>query len=305
MLRVALLGTGGMMPLPNRKLTSMVANSNGSSILVDCGEGTQVALKMLGWGIKNIDVICITHFHPDHLLGLPGLLSTMGNSNRIEPVTIIGPFGLTKVMSALNVLIPNLPYEINLIEMCDNGIRNVKFKDLFLSAFKLEHSIECFGYQIQVKRSRKFLKEKAQELNIPVKYWSKLQKGDTVVVDGKTILPNMVLGNKRKGLKICYCTDTRPTKEIENFAKNSDLLICEGMYGEDSYIEKAILYKHMLFSEACKIAKNANVNELWLTHFSPSLINPGDFLDDAKKIFQNTKIGEELMTKEFKFNRDK
>lgn len=289
------------MPLPNRYLTSMVASCNGSMILVDCGEGTQILLKKLKWGLKAIDIICFTHYHADHIAGLPGLLSTIGNSGRTEPLTLIGPKGLEDIVKGLTVITPELPYELNLIELSEEGLKEYKHKDYVIKSVAVEHSLDCMAYSLEVVRGRKFDRNRAEEQNIPMKYWNKLQKGEVVEEENLTFTPDMVLSEERKGLKVCYCTDSRPVSQLVDFIKDADLFICEGMYGDDSYIEKAEETKHMLFSEAAGIAKDGKVKELWLTHFSPSLENPEEFLDTAKSIFDNSAIGKELMIKEIKF----
>jgi len=138
-----------------------------------------------------------------------------------------------------------------------------------------------------VDRIGKFDVEKAMALDIPRNYWSHLQKGETLEIDGKTYTPDMVLGADRKGLKLTYCTDTRPTESLVRYATASDLLICEGMYGEPDKLAKAKEYKHMTMYEAAKVAKDAQVKELWLTHYSPSLTWPEEFLPEVKKIFGN------------------
>lgn len=303
MVKVSLLGNGGMMPLPNRYLSSLIVNCRGSMLLIDCGEGTQVQLKKLKWGLKAIDVICITHFHADHVAGLPGLLSTIGNSNRTEPLTIIGPRGLEKVVEGLTVITPELPYELNLIELKEEGLMDFKYKDYLLNAITVEHSIDCMAYSIDIIRNRKFDKSKAEENNIPKIFWNRLQKGERVIEKDIIYTPDMVLGEERKGMKISFCTDSRPTSKLINFVRDSDLFICEGMYGDDSYLKKAQENKHMVFSECAYLAKEGNVKELWLTHFSPLLQNPEEFLDLTRIVFENTKIGEELMVRELVFEK--
>lgn len=303
MLRVCLLAAGGMMPLPERFLTSLVTSYRGSMILIDCGEGTQILLKKLKWGFKAIDVICLTHFHADHVSGLPGLLSTIGNSQRTEELTIIGPKGLTEVLNGLTVIVPNLPFKLNAIEVEENHTIKYDHKDYVISLLPVEHSMECMAYSIEAKRAKKFNKEKAEALQIPKAFWNRLQKEEEIFYDNKIYTPEMVLGEDRKGLKVSYCTDSRPTRELIEFIKESDLFIGEGMYGEDSFVEKARLNGHMLFSECATLAKEGKVKELWLTHFSPMLINPEDFLTNATDIFQNTKLGQELFIKEFVFDK--
>ncbi|MCR5723197.1 MAG: MBL fold metallo-hydrolase, partial [Lachnospiraceae bacterium] len=205
MLEVALLGTGGMMPLPNRYLTSLMARYNGSNILIDCGEGTQVALKKKGWSPKPIDVMCFTHYHADHISGLPGMLLTMGNAERTEPLVMIGPKGLTKVVPALRMIAPELPFDISLIEIQDL-FQTFEFDGFRIEAFRVNHNVICYGYNIVVERQPKFDPERAKALNIPLKLWSVLQRGETCEADGVTYTPDMVLGGARKGLKLTYCT---------------------------------------------------------------------------------------------------
>ena len=300
MLDVCLLGSGGMMPLPYRWLTSLMARFNGSSLLIDCGEGTQVAIKEKGWSFKPIDVICFTHYHGDHISGLPGLLLTMGNADRTEALTLIGPKGLERVVNALRIIAPELPFEIKFIEITQpeetfeiNGYR--------LKAFRVNHNVTCYGYTLEIDRAGKFDLERALAQEIPKPFWKHLQKGETIEDNGRIYTPDMVLGAPRKGIKLTYCTDTRPTKSIVENAVGSDLFICEGMYGEKEKDAKAVEYKHMTFYEAAKLAKEAEVKEMWLTHYSPSLTRPEEYMDDVRAIFPHAKAGKDGMSVELDF----
>ncbi|WP_026504150.1 ribonuclease Z [Butyrivibrio sp. NC3005] len=291
MIDVCLLGTGGMMPLPYRYLTSLMLRYNGKSILVDCGEATQIAMKKVGWSPNPIDIICFTHYHADHISGLPGMLLTMGNAERQEPLTLMGPRGLEKVVNSLRIIAPELPFEIKFKEFGSplERIEPDNMPGFSIDAFKVNHNVTCYGYSFKLSRAGKFSVERAKENNIPVSYWSRLQKGETIVTeDGKVFTSDMVLGKPREGIHLTYTTDTRPTESILENAKNSNLFICEGMYGEDEKLPKAKEHKHMLFSEAATLALKANVKELWLTHYSPALMNPKDFLPKAKSIFPQT-----------------
>ncbi len=306
MIDVCLLGSGGMMPLPYRWLTSLMVRYNGSSLLIDCGEGTQIAIKEKGWSFKPIDVICFTHYHGDHISGLPGLLLTMGNADRKEPLTLIGPKGLERVVNALRVIAPELPFPIIYREI--NGPEEVfELNGYRLKAFKVNHNVTCYGYTLELDRAGKFQLEKAMVMDIPKMYWSRLQKGETIVDEeqGKTYLPEMVMGAPRKGIKLTYCTDTRPTQSIVDNAMYSDLFICEGMYGEKDKEAKAREYKHMTFYEAAKLAKNAQVKEMWLTHYSPSLTRPEEYMDDVRKIFPAAKAGKDKKSVELDFEEEK
>lgn len=289
MLDVCLLGTGGMMPLPNRWLTACYTRYNGSALLIDCGEGTQIALRQAGWSCHDIDVICFTHFHGDHISGLPGMLLSMGNADRTEPVTLIGPKGLENVVAKLRVIAPELPFELKFIEL-ENQEEIIEINGYILKAYKASHNITCYGYSQIIRRAGKFIPEKAKENDVPMKLWSRLQKGEIIELEEKTYTPDMILGPERKGIKFSYCTDSRPVNSITDAVRDSDLFICEGMYGEPGMEAKAKEHRHMTFTEAATIANNAQVKELWLTHFSPSLVRPKDYVGRAREIFRNTKV---------------
>jgi ribonuclease Z len=303
MLDICLLGCGGMMPLPGRWLTSLMTRYNGSSLLIDCGEGTQVAIKEKGWSFKPIDTICFTHYHGDHISGLPGLLLTMGNAERTEPLTLIGPKGLERVVNALRVIAPELPFPLKFQEIQgpeqtfeQNGYR--------IRAFRVNHNVLCYGYTIEIDRAGRFDVERAKAAEVPMKLWSRLQKGECIEQDGRLYHPEDVLGPARKGLKVTYCTDTRPVDAIWQHAQGSDLFICEGMYGEPDKAQKAIGYKHMTFAEAAVLAKRAEPKELWLTHYSPSLVRPEDYIDEVRKVFPAAYAGKDGKSKELMFEEE-
>ena len=291
------------MPLPYRWLTSLMMRYNGKSILIDCGEGTQIAMKEKGWSPKPIDIICFTHYHADHVSGLPGMLLTMGNAERTEPLLLIGPKGLNKVVTALRVIAPELPFPIQCMEITANT-QTFSFDGFRIEAFKVNHNVLCYGYSLSIDRGGRFNREKAVADGIPMQLWSRLQKGETVEQDGTIYTPDMVLGEARKGLKVTYCTDTRPTDMITEHARGSDLLILEGMYGEPDKLSKAKEYKHMTMYEAAKIARQAEVPQLWLTHYSPSLLRPEEFMGEVKKIFPNTIAAKDGRTVELKFSEE-
>lgn len=288
------------MPLSYRWLTSLMMRYNGSSILIDCGEGTQIAMSKKGWSPKPIDIICFTHYHADHISGIVGLLLAMGNADRTEPVTMIGPKGLQRVITSLRVIAPELPFEIRFIEISD--LEQVfDFGDFRIKAFRANHNIVCYGYSLEIDRVGKFDVERAKALNVPVSYWGRLQNGEEIEHDGKLLTPDMVLGPDRKGIKVTYCTDSRPTDMIVKNAEGSDLFVCEGMYGEDGMEQKAKEHKHMTFYEAADMAKRAGVSELWLTHYSPSLNYPKEYEAKAQEIFKETYTCKDGKSKELNF----
>lgn len=303
MLEVCLLGTGGMMPLPYRWLTAMMARYNGSCILIDCGEGTQIALKEKGWSPNPIDVMCFTHFHADHISGLPGMLLTMGNAERTQPLTIIGPKGIRQVAESLRSIARELPFEIEYIEI-EGKEQSFTMNGYRINAFKVNHNIACYGYSIEIDRAGKFDPRKAAENNIEMQYWNRLQKGETIEADGRVLTQDMILGPARKGLKVTYCTDTRPCESIVSNAADSDLLILEGMYGEPDMLEKAKEHKHMTFYEAAEIAAKAQVKEMWLTHYSPSLPKPAVYLPQVQQIFPNTVAAKDGRTVDLMFEEE-
>ena len=268
MVDLCFLGTLGNIPLPNRHLAALMVAYNGRKILVDCGEGTQVAIREGGLGFKNIDCICITHVHGDHIIGL---------------------LGLKKVVDGLNIINPYLPYELEVVEVATEEI--VLSDEIIISSLELEHSTNCVGYSFYFKRRRKFDREKAEGNNVPKILWSKLQKNEEEIeYEGNIYTKEMVLGDERRGIKLSYITDTRPIKEIPKFIKDSDLFICEGNYGDDNDLDKALKNKHMTFRESATLAKLGECMELKITHFSPSLQNPEDFIHNAKEVFENSSI---------------
>lgn len=303
MLDICLLGTGGMLPLPDRHLTAMLARYNGRKLLIDCGEGTQVTMRLLGWGYKTLDIICFTHYHGDHVTGLPGLLLTLNNTGRTEPLTLIGPPGLRKVVEGLTVVSRDVGFELKFLELSYEK-QSLQVGDFYITALPVPHNVKCFAYTIENHRLPKFLVEKARENNVPQRIWKALQQGNSVEFEGKMYTPDMVLGEKRKGIKVSYSTDCRPTHELQEMVQGSDLLICEGMYTDDSYLSQVKKHKHMLASEAATLAKNANVKQLWLTHFSPALPTEYINVSESKKIFENTIAGTDRMTTTIEFEEN-
>lgn len=290
MIDVCLLGTGGTMPLKSRWLSSALVRHNGKCVLFDCGEGTQIALKCANFTFKPIDVICLTHFHADHVSGLPGMLLSMGNEGRQQPVLIIGPKGARKVVSSLCTIAPGLTFDVEVAELtCPD--ETFYFNGFTITAFKVNHAVNCYGYRIDVARAGKFDVEKAKANNVPLSVWSQLQKEESAKYNGKTYTSDMVLGEKRKGIRFVYSTDTRPTESLYENCKEANLAILEGMYGADEKESHAKIKMHMTFAEAAEIAAKSGAQELWLTHYSPSMPNPQDYISEAQNIFPQTQLG--------------
>ena len=290
MLDITLLGTGGMMPLPRRWVTSLLVRYNGASLLVDCGEGTQIALREKGWSFKPVNTILLTHFHADHIAGLPGFFLTMGNSDRTEPVTVIGPRGLSRIMTAVRTIAPELPFEVNFIEI-DGNEQTFLIDGMEITAFRVQHNIVCYAYEISVRRKGRFDAARAKAQEIPLRFWNPLQRGETIEDGARIYTPEMVLGEERKGLKVVYATDTRPVPAITEHALNADLP------GMD---KKAREHRHMTMQEAAQIGKDAQPVNMWLTHYSPSLVRPDQYMSSVHAIYPNViaaKDGQEITLK--------
>ncbi len=290
MTEVCLPGTGGMVPLPDRWLTCCWIEQQGCAVLIDCGEGTQIALKEADCRLSRLDTLLITHFHADHIAGLPGLLLTLGNSGKTSPLTIIGPEGLNSIVTSLTCIAPALPFPLEILEKDSSHGGEWHINNIKISWLPLNHRIPCFGYSVLYSRKPIFNPQKAAVLGIPKTLYKTLHDGNSVMYNGQLIKPETVLDGQRAPIKICYSTDTLPIEALVEFASGADLLISEGMYGKEEMRRKMTDKMHMLFSDSAKIAKQADVGLLWLTHFSPALTNPDEQLDSARQIFGNTVV---------------
>ena len=294
MVDLTLLGCGGNMPMPNRNLSSLFVSYKGKSILFDCGEGTQIAMRKYGTGFKDLDLILITHLHGDHVFGLPGLLSSMGNCGKTEPLYIYGPKGIRNFVKMSLDMVGKLPFEVVTSESDYQTFRLWKhpiFREIEISVHRVDHSVQCYAYQLNFTRLSEFSVEKAKANNVPMKIWNVLQKEGSTIFDGKYYTYEMVMGKERKGIKLTYLTDARYSESLANVAMNSDLLICESMYGAPEDAEKAEKNKHMLFAESATIASEGRVKRLVLTHFSPSMEKPEEYIENARNVFENVELG--------------
>lgn len=281
MIDVCLLGTGGMMPLPQRHLTALLMRFKGHSILVDCGEGSQVAIRKYAWSMHSIDMICFTHLHGDHVAGISGLLSSMTTEGRKEPVTIIGPKYVMPVISQICAVV-GVSFDVKFEEITEGA--EYELDGLKIRPFPVDHNVLCYGYRFDLGRLPKFLPERAKDLGLPNYLWGPLQRGEEVTYKGKTFYPDQVTGGERDGISLVYSTDTRPCKTLEEAAQDVDLLVTEGIYGDPDKQESAVEKKHMTSQEAAHLAKRAGAKEVWLTHYSPSFQNQKDYADAIKKI---------------------
>ena len=289
MLEVALLGTGGMMPLPGRWLASAMIRADGRVVLIDCGEGTQIAIRQHGFGFHDIDAILLTHYHADHTGGLVGVLLAMALADRETPVVVAGPPGLRRLLEAVTVFAGRLPFEVTAVELQEGATFDVG--PLRVSCQLGDHWSPCLAYRLDLPRARRFLPERARELGIPVEQWRTLQAGESVQQGSRVFSPEDVLGPLRRGLSVAYVTDTRPTERLPAFLNDVDLLICEGTFADPAHAERAVERKHMLFREAGALAAAAGARRLWLTHFSPSLPDPERWVEEVRREFPAVTIG--------------
>ena len=292
-----------MLPLPERHLTSLMVRHGGKSLLIDCGEGTQVAMRRRKWSPAHIDAILLTHCHADHVAGLPGLLLSMGNAGHTEPLTLMGPPGTADVAAAVRTLAPEIPFELRCHEF-EEAECALDLAGLRVEAFRVLHSVPCYGYSVVLPRAGRFLPEKARALGIPQAMWGQLQRGEAIGHAGETVTPDRVLGAPRRGIRVTYCTDTRPVPAIEKHAADADLLILEGIYGDPAKGEKAREKLHMTMQEAASIAARAGVPELWLTHYSPAMTDPQEYIEDVRAIVPGAVAAQDGQTKELRFAKN-
>ncbi len=292
-LDLALVGTSGTMPLPGRWLASALIRWDGHLILFDCGEGTQISLRALGWGMGAIDLVLISHLHGDHVGGLAGLLQSLGHGGRATPVDVVGPPGLAETVRQLCVVAQHLPFDVRCHEL--PGSASFAFGQLRCSAQPAQHSVPCLAYRFDLPRQPRFQPERARGLNVPVQQWSALQRGETVTVAERTVTPQQVLGPPRPGLAVGLVTDTRPTPALATFLRGVDLLLCEGMYGDSAQQPRAEQRGHMTFAEAAGLARDAGARQLVLSHFSPSLADPDAYLAQATAAFPATVVGHDYL----------
>jgi len=267
----------------------------GEQLLFDCGEGTQRQMIKAGIGLRKRLKIFITHMHADHVLGLAGILMTLSLTGRQDPLEIYGPPGLELFMECLKKLFNFSPtFDLVIHEVSNGTIYHGR--GFRIEAFEVKHTTKSYGYAlIEDPRPGKFNPKKAEELGVPRgPLWKALQEGKPVVINGRVIKPEDVMGSPRKGLKIVYTGDTAPTQTIVKISKDADLLIHEATF-DDSLEDLANEELHSTASQAAKTALEAGVKKLILTHISPRYEDPNILLIQAKRIFENTLIAEDLM----------
>jgi ribonuclease Z len=279
-----------MVPLPDRWLSSVLVRYQGSLILFDCGEGTQISWRRYHWGFRRLDAICLSHLHADHVAGLPGLLHTVANAGRVEPLVVYGPVGTGEAVDGLRVIARRLPFEVQVRELSDG--------DQFALADELRgtvrvglHRVPVLGYRLDLDREPAFDRDRAIAMDVPRVEWSRLQAGESVTIDGRTILADEVRGVPRQGVSFAFVTDTRPTDALAELLRDADFVVCEATYGDDEDQPKAELHRHMTVREAATLAARAGVGTLWLTHFGAGMTDPEAYAETARSVFPGAVMG--------------
>ena len=297
MLTITLLGTAATMPLPDRALTTAVAECGGHSLLFDCGEGTQTAARRAGVNLMRMDAVCLTHYHGDHIFGLPGLLQTLGAQGRTRPLALLGPEGLPEIWRAVCALTGPLPYAVR-PQVCRAGTPVAL--DAFsagwpagaqLMPIATQHRVKSLGYRLDLPRAGRFVPEKARALGVPVQQWKLLQKGQPVALDGRMVQPTEVLGAPRKGLRFVFSGDTAACPALEQAAQDADLLLCDATYALPEQEPQARQWGHSTFGQSAALAAKAGAKRLWLVHYSPMITDPEAELPRAQSIFPAAECG--------------
>jgi len=286
MIDIAFLGTGAMMPTAKRWLSSALMRIDSQLILLDCGEGTQIPWRSLGWGFKRLSLICFSHWHADHIAGLPGILHALAVADRTEPLTIIGPKGTRNIVTNLRELAPVLPYDVVCADLADG--QHWQQGNVGIDVCAGNHQVPVLVYRFSIARRPAFQVDIAEERGVPREAWSRLADG--VDVDGWQA--GEFQGPPRRGLSVGFMTDTRPTQAALTLLQGVDLLISEGTYGDDADEANAIQNKHLTFREAATFASEAGVQRLVLTHFSPKMETPEQYLPNAQSAFPATELAD-------------
>jgi ribonuclease Z len=293
------LGCGGMMPLPYRHLTSVLLRRDGDLFLFDGGEGTQVSLRRLNLKWKKINAIFVSHTHADHVTGLPGILMLSSQVDRTEPLYIFGPPKIAEyIETSRKVLDMYINYPVIVKEITAPCV--VYGGDgFYVRAFPLEHTKTCVGYTLEeLDRPGEFNPDQALALQVPRgPLWGKLQHGEKVLnSEGVEISPEQVVGKARSGRKFSYVTDTMYIPSIAKEVKGSDLLICEGMFADDC-ADQATEKKHMTARQAGTIARDAEVKNMGLIHYSPRYTDAelGVLLTQARELYPNAQLTKDRM----------
>lgn len=293
-MELTFLGTSSAVPSKYRNHASIALKAFGEVILFDCGEGTQRQLANVKISPMKIDKIFISHLHGDHILGLPGLIQSMGFRGRVEPLHVYGPKGIGQLNESMeNFGYFTIDFPIEIHELVEGKI--IENDEYIIECVKTEHSVYNLSYSVYEKKKPRFLREKAIELGVkPGPDFGKLHNGLEVKIGDKTVKPEEVLGEERHGVKIVYSGDTKPCEAMIELAKEATVLIHESTYKTQDEI-KATNNFHSTSKQAAMIAKEANVEKLILTHISTRYTNIDDLKKEAVEIFENTEVAYDFM----------
>ena len=295
MLTITLLGTAATMPLPDRALSTAFAACGGHGLLFDCGEGTQAAARRAGVNLMRADTVCLTHYHGDHIFGLPGLLQTLGAQGRTRPLLLVGPKGLAGIWSAVRALTGPLPYAVRLQEadgpLALDALSEGWPAGAVLRPFATRHRVPSVGYRLELPRAGRFDPARARALGVPVQQWKLLQRGECVSAGDAVITPEQVLGAPRRGLRFVFSGDTAPCPGLEQAAQGADLLVCDATYALPEQEAQAKQWGHSTFGQSAALASRAGARRLWLTHYSPMITDPEEYLPLAQNIFPAAECG--------------
>ena len=293
MLTITLLGTAATMPLPDRALSTAFAACGGHRLPCDRGGGA--AARRAGVNLMRADAVCLTHYHGDHIFGLPGLLQTLGAQGRTRPLLLVGPKGLAGIWSAVRALTGPLPYAVRLQEadgpLALDALSEGWPAGAVLRPFATRHRVPSVGYRLELPRAGRFDPARARALGVPVQQWKMLQKGQSVAVEGRTVQPAQVLGAPRKGLSVVFSGDTAPCPYYLQAAHDADLLICDATYALPEQEDQARQWGHSTFGQSATLAAQARAKRLWLTHYSPMITDPEEYAAQAQSIFPAAECG--------------
>jgi ribonuclease Z len=292
-IEITFLGTGDAVPSKARNHSSILLQYSGENMLFDCGEGTQRQFRYAELNPCKVNKIFITHWHGDHVLGLPGMLQTLALSGYMKNLTLYGPKGTKRFMENMfKTFVFDLNFPFKVVEI-DEGIV-IDEEDYFIEAKRMEHGVLVLAYNFVLKNQRRIDSKKLEKLKLKGgPYLQKLKEGKDVVFEGKK-LKSKELTYVEEGKKISIVMDTKMNSGIVPFVKNSDVVIMESAFGSELE-DKAREYNHMTSKQVAEIAKKAKVGKIYLTHISSRYVNPKPLIDEAKKIFKNSELAKDLM----------
>lgn len=299
-MKFTFLGTAAMVPTKDRNHPSFLLEHEGRAILFDVGEGTQRQLRIAGISPAKIRIVCLTHWHGDHALGLMGLLQTIGSSQNTEEVTLIGPPETAKKLDLLERVYPaKFPYPIRVVESWQDSTR---FPGFSIETLPVEHPVPNIAFRLVEDDARLIRTDLLKERSIPDGPWlGKLQRGEDAEYED-TLLDVETYTRSRRGRKVAYVTDTALVSNAIEIARDADLLVCESTFASE-HSEKSIDYDHMTSEMAAQIAQRAGAHRLILTHISQRYAETTKLLEEAKAIFPNVEVAFDFMKGEVKKRR--